>query len=80
MDSSSMDTASASNTAANNDRNDYPSTTTKKKDDDPLETAQWTRYLPKVFGIQEAVRQSSYRWCVREGGMWGIATGTAMSL
>jgi hypothetical protein len=75
-----MDTASASNTAANNDRNDYPSTTTKKKDDDPLETAQWTRYLPKAFGIQEAVRQSSYRWCVREGGMWGIATGTAMSL
>jgi len=51
-----------------------------KDDDDPLETAKWTRYLPEAFGIQEAVRQSSYRWCVREGGMWGIATGTAMSL
>mmetsp|Transcript_83230 Transcript_83230/g.231662 ORF Transcript_83230/g.231662 Transcript_83230/m.231662 type:complete len:190 (+) Transcript_83230:82-651(+) len=51
-----------------------------KKTDDPLETAKWTRYLPETFGIREAVRQSSYRWCVREGGMWGIATGTAMSL
>eukprot|EP00429_Kryptoperidinium_foliaceum_P005967 CAMPEP_0176013104 /NCGR_PEP_ID=MMETSP0120_2-20121206/6137_1 /TAXON_ID=160619 /ORGANISM="Kryptoperidinium foliaceum, Strain CCMP 1326" /LENGTH=171 /DNA_ID=CAMNT_0017346007 /DNA_START=93 /DNA_END=608 /DNA_ORIENTATION=+ len=50
------------------------------KQDDPLETAKWTRYLPEAFGIREAVRQSSYRWCVREGGMWGIATGTAMSL
>ena len=47
---------------------------------DPLETAKWTRYLPEAFGIQEAVRKSSYRWCVRESGMWGIATATAMSL
>lgn len=38
-----------------------------KKTDDPLETAKWTRYLPETFGIREAVRQSSYRWCVREG-------------
>lgn len=34
---------------------------------DPLETAKWTRYLPEAFGIREAVRESSYRWCVREG-------------
>ena len=34
---------------------------------DPLETAKWTRYLPETFGIREAVRKSSYRWCVREG-------------
>jgi hypothetical protein len=34
---------------------------------DPLETAKWTQYLPQTFGIREAVRQSSYRWCVREG-------------
>jgi hypothetical protein len=38
-----------------------------KTDSDPLETAKWTRYLPESFGIREAVRQSSYRWCVREG-------------
>ena len=37
------------------------------KQNDPLETAKWTRYLPETFGIREAVRQSSYRWCVREG-------------
>ena len=37
------------------------------KKDDPLETAKWTQYLPEAFGIREAVRQSSYRWCVREG-------------
>jgi hypothetical protein len=34
---------------------------------DPLETAKWTRFLPESFGLREAVRQSSYRWCVREG-------------
>jgi len=38
-----------------------------RKEDDPLETAKWTMYLPESFGIREAVRQSSYRWCVREG-------------
>ena len=54
--------------------------TTTKANDDPLETARWTKYLPQAFGIREAVRKSSYRWCVREGGMWGIATATAMSL
>lgn len=37
------------------------------KAEDPLETAKWTRHLPEAFGIREAVRQSSYRWCVREG-------------
>jgi len=34
---------------------------------DPLETAQWTSFLPEAFGIRESVRGSSYRWCVREG-------------
>ena len=47
---------------------------------DQIETAKWTRYLPEAFGIREAVRQSKYRWCVREAAMWGIATGTAMTL
>jgi len=47
---------------------------------DPLETATWTRFLPEAFGIRDSVRGSSYRWCVREGGMWGIATSTAMGL
>ena len=47
---------------------------------DQIETAKWTRYLPAAFGIREAVRQSKYRWCVREAAMWGIATGTAMTL
>ena len=37
-----------------------------KKQDDALETAKWKRYLPEAFGIREAVRKSSYRWCVRE--------------
>jgi len=38
----------------------------------------WTTYLPP--GIREAVQQSKYRWCARESAMWGVATGTAMSL
>jgi hypothetical protein len=39
----------------------------KEEANDPLETAKWTQYLPATFGIREAVRKSSYRWCVREG-------------
>jgi hypothetical protein len=45
-----------------------------------VETALWTKYLPEAFGIRESVRNSPYRWCVRESSLWGIATGTAMSL
>lgn len=44
------------------------------------ETATWTEYLPQAFGIRQAVQESKYRWCARESAMWGIATGTAMSL
>ena len=40
---------------------------TSKSSNDPLETAKWTRFLPEAFGIRESVRESSYRWCVREG-------------
>jgi hypothetical protein len=47
---------------------------------DQIETAKWTRHLPEALGIREAVRQSKYRWCFRESGLWGIATGTAMAL
>jgi hypothetical protein len=47
---------------------------------DQIETAKWTRHLPQAFGIRTAVQQSKYRWCVRESGLWGIATSTAMSL
>jgi len=57
-----------------------PASATTTSTSDPLETAKWTRFLPEAFGIRESVRQSSYRWCVREGGMWGIATASAMSL
>ncbi|CAB9522894.1 expressed unknown protein [Seminavis robusta] len=47
---------------------------------DPLETAKWTNSIPEAFGLREAIRASSYRWCAREAGMWGIATGTAMTI
>ena len=47
---------------------------------DPLETAKWTQHLPETFGIRDSIRASSYRWCARESGMWGIATGTGMAL
>ena len=42
-------------------------TATSASNNDPLETAQWTNYLPEAFGLREAVRNSSYRWCAREG-------------
>lgn len=48
--------------------------------DEPIQTATWTRYLPERFGIRAAIEQSKYRWCAREAALWGIATGTTMSL
>jgi hypothetical protein len=45
-----------------------------------IETAKWTQHLPEAYGIRESVRASKYRWCVRESAMWGIMTGTVMSL
>jgi hypothetical protein len=45
-----------------------------------IETAVWTRHLPQAFGIRHTVQASKYRWCVREAALWGIATGTAMTL
>lgn len=45
-----------------------------------IETAKWIRYLPETFGIRSAVAKSKYRWCVRESALWGIASGTAMSV
>mmetsp|Transcript_4288 Transcript_4288/g.11717 ORF Transcript_4288/g.11717 Transcript_4288/m.11717 type:complete len:176 (+) Transcript_4288:98-625(+) len=49
-------------------------------DDEEIQTAKWTRWLPETFGIRDAIQKSKYRWCAREAGMWGIATGTAMTL
>jgi Protein of unknown function (DUF3767) len=53
---------------------------TDNKNHDDIETAKWLRYLPESFGIRSAVGQSKYRWCVRESALWGLASGTAMSL
>eukprot|EP00529_Nitzschia_sp_RCC80_P033688 CAMPEP_0113519446 /NCGR_PEP_ID=MMETSP0014_2-20120614/43524_1 /TAXON_ID=2857 /ORGANISM="Nitzschia sp." /LENGTH=201 /DNA_ID=CAMNT_0000417165 /DNA_START=107 /DNA_END=712 /DNA_ORIENTATION=+ /assembly_acc=CAM_ASM_000159 len=78
--SSSAATAASSSNDGGTPSSNNNNNNNKNVSGDPLETAKWTQYLPQVFGIREAVRQSSYRWCVREGGMWGIATGTAMSL
>ena len=46
----------------------------------PPETATWLKYVPATFGLRDAVAKSPYRWCTRESSMWGLATGTAMSL
>lgn len=43
-------------------------------------TARWTRHLPQAFGIRQSVEASKYRWCARESALWGIATGTTMTL
>lgn len=48
--------------------------------DGPLKTPTWTKWLPEAFGIRAAVEASKYRWCAREAALWGIATGTAMTL
>ncbi|KAL7575374.1 hypothetical protein ACA910_001887 [Epithemia clementina (nom. ined.)] len=40
----------------------------------------WTRHLPEAFGIRQSIQASKYRGCVREAGLWAIATGTAMTL
>lgn len=41
---------------------------------------QWIKYAPETFGIRQTLEKTKYRWCVREALLWGIATGTAMSL
>jgi Protein of unknown function (DUF3767) len=45
-----------------------------------IQTATWINYLPETFGLRAAVATSKYRWCAREASLWGIATGTAMTL
>jgi hypothetical protein len=45
-----------------------------------VQTATWISYLPETFGLRAAVAASKYRWCAREASLWGIATGTAMTL
>jgi len=57
-----------------------PSENALTGNDGAIQTAKWTRWLPEAYGIRQAVEQSKYRWCAREAGLWGIATGTAMSL
>jgi hypothetical protein len=77
-----IDINNANNNANNNNANNNNANNNNNNviDHQCLETAKWTKYLPESFGIRESVRSSSYRWCVRESGMWGIATATAMSL
>mmetsp|Transcript_32433 Transcript_32433/g.67650 ORF Transcript_32433/g.67650 Transcript_32433/m.67650 type:complete len:176 (-) Transcript_32433:27-554(-) len=59
-------------------QNDVSNTAVTNEEE--IQTAKWTRYLPETFGIRDAIQKSKYRWCAREAGMWGIATGTAMTL
>mmetsp|Transcript_16355 Transcript_16355/g.25638 ORF Transcript_16355/g.25638 Transcript_16355/m.25638 type:complete len:206 (+) Transcript_16355:2-619(+) len=40
----------------------------------------WTRIFPEKFGIRQSIEDSSFRWCVRESMMWGVATGAMMGV
>ena len=40
----------------------------------------WTRIFPQVWGIRQSIEDSSFRWCVRESMLWGVATGTMMGV
>ncbi|KAL7543251.1 hypothetical protein ACHAXR_012550 [Thalassiosira sp. AJA248-18] len=40
----------------------------------------WTRIFPEAYGIRQSIDDSSFRWCVRESMMWGVATGTMMGI
>jgi len=40
----------------------------------------WTSIFPEALGIRQSVEDSPFRWCVRESGLWSIATGTLMGL
>ncbi|KAL9182573.1 hypothetical protein ACHAXT_013225 [Thalassiosira profunda] len=40
----------------------------------------WTRVFPEAYGIRQSIEDSSFRWCVRESMMWGVATGAVMGL
>ena len=40
----------------------------------------WTKIFPEAFGIRQSIEDSSFRWCVRESMLWGVATGTMMGM
>lgn len=40
----------------------------------------WTRIFPEAYGIRQSIEDSSFRWCVRESMLWGVATGTVMGV
>lgn len=44
------------------------------------EYGKWTKMLPEAYGIRQAVEDSPLRWCVRDSGMWAVATGTMMGM
>ena len=49
-------------------------------DPQDIHTAKWIqRWLP-AGPFRDAIEASKYRHCVRESAMWGIATGTVMTL
>jgi Protein of unknown function (DUF3767) len=75
MTSPSDTTSSRSSDYDRRDASEKPSV-----NDEPIQTATWTRHLPERFGIRASIEHSKYRWCARESALWGIATGTTMSL
>ncbi|KAL7546913.1 hypothetical protein ACHAWF_010239 [Thalassiosira exigua] len=44
------------------------------------ESLPWTRIFPEAYGIRQSIEDSSFRFCVKESIMWGIATGTMMGM
>ena len=40
----------------------------------------WTKIFTEAFGVRQSIEDSSFRWCVRESMLWGVATGTMMGM
>ena len=72
--------SSSSSSSSTQQQSSNPTTDNALVGRDALQnTATWTQWLP-AGPIRQAVEASKYRWCAREAGLWGIATGTAMAL
>jgi len=76
-----MTPTSSSLLSSSND-GDGKTTTIEEKNNNnaAIVSEPWTRIFPEKYGIRQSIEDSSFRWCVRESMMWGVATGAMMGV
>ena len=68
-------------TVPNSSQESSPSPSSSAEDEVNATVSEpWTRIFPEAYGIRQSIEDSSFRWCVRESMLWGVATGTMMGV